>query len=257
MQRQLIVLVIAVVSGPAGILASSKQTVQIHTAKFKKALPGCDARPVSRCAKVSLEYPVVSEASSREAQQQLNHELENILLTPLEKGKPPGTAEEFATQILNHYEKWTEQGGNPHTSWSVERIIQVNDQSQNVFGVRLLERIEQGSQRAAKNTVYFNFHSQTGKLIQLSDLVNESHMDKLISIAERHFERNLFKPAQGEDNRAPGQEFVLPKNFAIERDGLRFRYEEDQIDPHSIAVPEFIVPCPEIKELLRPDANIP
>jgi len=61
----------------------------------------------------------------------------------------------------------------------------------------------------------------------------------------------------GEDNRAPGQEFVLPKNFAIESDGLRFRYEEDQIDPHSIAVPEFIVPCPEIKELLRPDANIP
>jgi hypothetical protein len=256
MRRQLIVLATVLVSMAGGILAS-KRTVQFHTAEFKRTLPGCEARPVSRCAKVGLEYPVVSEAPSREAQQQLNHELENILLTPLEKGKPPGTAEEFATQILNHYDKWVAQGASPHTSWSVERIIRVNDQSQNVFGVRLLERIEQGSQRAAKNTVYFNFRPQSGKLIQLSDLVDESHMDKLGSIAERHFERKLFKPTQGEDSRAPGQEFVLPKNFAIESEGLRFRYEEDQIDPHSIGVPEFVVPYSEIRELLRPDANIP
>jgi hypothetical protein len=44
----------------------------------------------------------------------------------------------------------------------------------------------------------------------------------------------------------------LPKNFAIEKDGFRFRYEEDQVDPHAIRTPEFVVPYSEIRDLLRP-----
>jgi hypothetical protein len=97
-------------------------------------------------------------------------------------------------------------------------------------------------------------------MIQLSDLIDDSQWARFTEIAKRHY-RKQAPPAneeeEGEQSKAAGQEFEVPKNFAIEADGLRFRYEEDQTDTRPNVTPEFVVPYREIRSLLHPDVKLP
>jgi hypothetical protein len=242
----------------AGFVAANPaggQRLAWNMEKFDKRLPGCDAHPVLNCASVNLSYPEIT-AGPPKGKAEISAAIQDMLLTPLEKGKEPSSPSEFASQILAHYENWVQQGGSPKISWIVERRIEVDYSSPMVFCVRLAERVEQGKQRPAKNTVYFNFRPEDGTLIQLSDLIRPDRMTEFTGIAKKHFHNKDQKVHTGEDMKRPGQEFSLPKNFAIEKDGLRFRYEEDQIDPHAIRTPEFVVPYPEIRDLLQPGIKL-
>lgn len=226
------------------------------TQKFDKHLPGCDAKPAQSCASVQFVYPEITAGPS-EGRAEISSAIHDMLITPIEKGKEPDNAEEFASQILAHYQTWLKQGGDSRLSWLVERKVEVDYSSPNVFSIRLLERVEQGKARAAKNTVYFNFRPEDGTLIQLSELIRPDRMTDFKEIARKHFHDKDQKVPTGEDAKVPGQEFSLPTNFAIEKDGLRFRYEEDQVDPHSIRTPEFVVPYSEIRGLLQQGVNLP
>jgi hypothetical protein len=236
--------------------ADSPAKIAWNMQKFDKHLPGCDARPVRNCASVQFIYPEISGGPS-EGRAEISSAVHDMLLTPIEKGKEPDNAEEFAAQILAHYQTWVKQGGDPQLSWTVERKIDVDYSSSNAFSIRLLERVEQGKTHAAKNTVYFNFRPEDGTLIQLAELIRPDRIAEFKKIAQRHFHNKDEKVPTGEDAKAPGQEFLLPKNFAIEKDGLRFRYEEDQVDAHSIRTPEFVVPYSEFRGLLQRGVNLP
>jgi hypothetical protein len=224
---------------------------------FEKQLAGCDSHPARNCAKVDLSYPEVTGGPTAEGKREISAAIQDMLLTPLEKGKPPSNADQFAAQILAHYETWLKRGGDPKISWGVERKIDVDYASPRTFTIRLLERVEQGKQRPAKNTVYFNFRPEDGTLIQLTELIRPDKMAEFNKIAEKHFHDKDRKVHTGEDARKPGQEFALPKNYAIDKEGLRFRYEEDQVDPHSIRTPEFVVPYKEIRKLLQTEVTLP
>lgn len=249
--------------GPIAILLAgftaaspaSNQKLAWVMEKFDKHLPGCEAHPTLNCASVNLNYPEIT-AGPPKGKAEISAAIQDMLLTPIEKGKAPGSPSEFASQILSHYEAWVKQGGSPKISWIVERRIEVNYNSPFVFCVRLAERVEHGKQRPAKNTVYFNFRPEDGTLIQLSDLIRPDRMAQFTEIARKHFNNKDQKVHTGEDLKRPGQEFALPKNFAIEKNGLRFRYEEDQIDPHAIRTPEFVVPYSEIRDLLQPGIKL-
>ena len=152
---------------------------------------------------------------------------------------------------------WLKHGGDAKIAWDVQRKIDVIYQSANVFTVKLFESVEQGTAHPAQNTVYFNFRPDSGRLIQLTDLIAAEDLEKFGEVVNKHLKKSAKKSPEGEDTKEPGQETELPKNFAIERDGLRFRYEEGQVDPNSDKIPEFLVRYSEIKKLLRPDARVP
>jgi hypothetical protein len=247
-------LMLGAVLSNASAAGNQKLTWDMH--KFNKRLPGCEAHPVAKCASVSFSYPEITSGPEKGVSE-IRSAIDDMLLTPLEKGKAPANADEFASQILDHYQSWLTHGGDARISWTVERKIDVDYSSPSVFSLRLLERIEQGKTHAAKNTVYFNFRPEDGTLIQLDELIQPEKMDAFRQVAQKHFHDKDHKVHAGEDTKRPGQDFALPKNFAIEKQGLRFRYEEDQIDPHAIRTPEFVVPYGEIRDLIRPGIKVP
>ena len=234
------------------------QSVTWKMLTVTKDLPGCQTRPSPlKCASVQLAYPTILSAPSAAGKDAINQQIQDMLLTPIEKGKHPATPDEFASQILAHYRVWLRHGGNAKIPWKVQRKIDPAFQSANVFSVKLFESVEQGTGHPAESTVYFNFRPDSGSLIQLTDLVAAADFDRFAEIVTRHYKKRASKSPAGEDTKEPGQEFELPKNFAVERDGLRFRYEEGQVNPNSNKAPEFVVKYSEIKKLLRPDAKVP
>ena len=239
-----------------GAAPNAAARVTYKMVEFKKQLPGCEQRPQTQCASVRLEYPAVQSAPES-GKAEIDSALEDMLLTPIEKGTHPKDPEDFAAGILGHYQDWLKKGGDPKIKWLVEREISVQHSSPQVFCIRLAERVQQGKARAAKNTVYFNFRPEDGTLVQLSELIRPDKMNVFNEIAKRHFNDKDRKVPAGEDQRRPGEDFFLPKNFAMEEDGLRFRYEEDQVDPRSIRTPEFVVPYKEFRNLLQKGVTLP
>ncbi len=240
----------------AAVDSRQEQKLDWKMQRFEKHLQGCDSHPKINCASVSLEYPEILAGPAR-GKVEISEALQDMLLTPIEKGEPPVDEDQFASQILNHYQSWLKQGGDAQISWAVERKIDVDYSSPQVFCIRLLERVEQGKERSAKNTVYFNFRPEDGTLIQLSELIQPRSMEQFKAIAQKHFKDKDQKVPAGEDAKLPGQLFALPKNFAIEKDGLHFRYEEDQVNPRSLRTPEFTVPYSDFRNLLQADIKLP
>jgi hypothetical protein len=260
MRRSLIALGLAAWLSVAAKAQTDQQNLTWKMQEFNKSLPGCQATPATRCAAVHLSYPVIETAPTEKAKQAIEHQIEDMLLTPLEKGKAPDSPEEFAGQILDHYQTWLKKGGSAGKPWAIERKIDVHYHSLHVLGLKFFQSVEQGAGHTAKNTVYFNFRPRDGSMIELSDLIDDSHFARFTKIAERHYRKHAPPATEEEDeeqSKAPGQEFEVPKNFAIEADGLRFRYEEDQANTHATVTPEFVVPYREIRSLLRPDAKLP
>ena len=69
--------------------AQENSTVQTQMQRFTKDLPGCHAKPgPSQCASIHLVYPEVVSAPTPKAQSAIEGEIADLILSPLEKGKP-------------------------------------------------------------------------------------------------------------------------------------------------------------------------
>lgn len=236
------------------------QAVQTKVQTFTKELPGCHATPRPfQCASVHLVYPEVVSALTAKAKSAIQDEIADLILTPLEKGKPPSTPDEFASQILAHYQEWVKHGGDPHIPWAVSRNLDVVYNSPNVLCLKLTQSVEQGTEHPVKSTVYLNFRPEDGLALQLSDLIETGRLAQFTAAARKHYTQQAapVRSTDSPNEEESGEQFALPKNFALEADGVHFRYDEEQIDPKSHGTPEFLVPYSEVRPFLRPDVKLP
>jgi hypothetical protein len=240
--------------------AQGTPAVQTNMQTFTKDLPGCHAKPTpSQCASIHLVYPEIVSAPTAKAQSAIEGEIGDLILSPLEKGKPPATPEAFASQIISHYQDWLRRGGDPKIPWAVSRSLDVLYNSPNVLCLRYTQTVELGNSHPAKSTVYLNFRPGDGKMLQVPDLIDESRMDQFTEAARRRYAQQAA-PARSTDSpneEESGEEFALPKNFAIEADGIHFRYDDEQVDPKSHRTPEFLVPYSQVRPYLKPDVKLP
>src|SRR6185312_6021322 len=107
--------------------------------------------------------------------------------------------------------------------------------------LRDTQRIELGNNHPAKSTVYLNFRPRDGKMLQVPDFIEESRVEQFTEAARKRYAQQA-SPARSTDSPnedESGEEFELPKNFAIEADGIHFRYDDEQVDPKSHRTPVF------------------
>ena len=223
----------------------AKQAVQTKMQTFAKDLPGCHSQSTPiRCASVHLAYPEVLSAPTAKAKTAIEQEISEMILAPLEKGKAPATAQEFASQILAHYQDWVRHGGDAHIPWAVSRKVEVAYNSPNVLCLRYSQSVEQGGAHPAADVLYVNFRPQDGSVLQLEDVIQGSRMNQFVQTAHKHYVRQAapVRSTDSPNEQEAGQQFAVPKNFAIEGDGLHFRYDDEQVDPKSHGTPEFLVP---------------
>jgi Protein of unknown function (DUF3298) len=248
-------------SGPTNQTPTGQtQAVQTNTQTFTKDLPGCHAKPnPSQCVSIHLAYAEIVSAPTPKAKAAMDGEIRDLILTPLEKGKAPATADEFASQIITHYQDWVRHGGDPKIPWAVTRSLDVVYNSPNVLCLKYTQSVELGKGHPAKSTVYMNFRPRDGRVLQIPDLIEESQLDKFTDAARKRYTQEAapVRSTDSPNEDESGDEFALPTNFAIEADGIRFRYDDEQIDPKSHGTPEFLVPYSLVRPYLKPDVKLP
>jgi hypothetical protein len=106
-----------------------------------------------------------------------------------------------------------------------------------------------GSPHPSASLEFFNFNMSNGELIHLSDLVNKGSKRKLNKIAEKILYKDYGKDMWDfEDG-----EFELNDNFKISEKGLTFLFNQYEIGPYAIGMPEIFIPYLKMKGLLKED----
>ena len=96
---------------------------------------------------------------------------------------------------------------------------------------------------------FYNFNLFNGDLIHLSDLLNFEAKAKLNKIAEK-----ILYKEYGEDMwDFEKEQFELNDNFEISEKGLTFLFNQYEIGPYAIGMPEIFIPYLKMKGLIKED----
>lgn len=106
-----------------------------------------------------------------------------------------------------------------------------------------------GTPHPSASLEFFNFDLSNGELIHFSDLINKGAKGKLNKIAEKILYKDYGKDMWDfEDG-----EFELNDNFEISEKGLTFLFNQYEIGPYAIGMPEIFIPYSKMKGLLKED----
>ena len=106
-----------------------------------------------------------------------------------------------------------------------------------------------GTPHPSASLEFFNFNLSNGELIHVSDLLNKGSKRKLNKIAEKILYKEYGKDMWDfEDG-----EFKLNDNFEISEKGLTFLFNQYEIGPYAIGMPEIFIPYSKMKGLIKED----
>ena len=105
-----------------------------------------------------------------------------------------------------------------------------------------------------------NYLRKNGKLLKYKDLFKKGAMQEFIKIAKTVFKKE-YKLKANEDLRGEKtgwykNQFQLPENFAITKDGLWLSYNVYEVTPRSVAPPEFLIPYSKLRNIIKPKGPI-
>ncbi len=106
-----------------------------------------------------------------------------------------------------------------------------------------------GTPHPSSSLEFFNFNLSNGELIHLSDLINKGTKGKLNKIAEKI----LYKESGRDMWDFEDGEFELNDNFEISDKGLTFLFNQYEIGPYAIGMPEIFIPYSKMKGLIKED----
>ncbi len=106
-----------------------------------------------------------------------------------------------------------------------------------------------GTPHPSSSLEFFNFNLSNGELIHVSDIVNKGTKGKLNKIAEKILYKEYGKDMWDFED---GQ-FELNDNFEISEKGLTFLFNQYEIGPYAIGMPEIFIPYSKMKGLIKED----
>jgi uncharacterized protein DUF3298 len=108
--------------------------------------------------------------------------------------------------------------------------------------------------------LFANFESSTGRAVVLTDLLRESALAKLETVAEENFRHdNKLSPTESlSDNgyNFPGDRFRLNKNFGVGEKNLVFLFNTYEISAGAMDATEVTIPYVQIHDLVKPDLHL-
>ena len=106
-----------------------------------------------------------------------------------------------------------------------------------------------GTPHPSSSLEFFNFNLSNGELIHLSDLIKKGAKGKLNKIAEKILYKDYGKDMWDFEN----GDFELNDNFEISEKGLTFLFNQYEIGPYAIGMPEIFIPYSKMKGLIKED----
>lgn len=184
------------------------------------------------------------------ADQQINQFVQENLV--LDSGKT--SLEQMGKEFIDAYEKFYEQAEFKR-SWFREETDSVVVQTPSYIGFTSFFYEYMGGAHGNYYTRYYNYDTSTNKEILLDEIIDESRLATLTTIAEGIFRKqeNLEDTTSLSENYFfKDDKFALPRNFILQKEGLLFIYSIYEIKPYVSGETKLLIPYSAIDTLLTP-----
>lgn len=232
--------------------------VKFQKKSFSKAFDSTNTKS-ENYVHIKIDYVEFTETKSAVVKGSLNKVVEDYISAPIFEEKTK-TLEELAQSLINDYKKQKKEFPDFPGGYELERNVEVLYSNDKLVCVKFNEYSFFGGAHPNSVMFYTNVDLQTGKTIKLGELFVDRYKDELNKIAEKYFrkEREL-KP--DEDLEQAGfwfneNKFSVNENFAIQKSGLSFFFNDYEVTSHAAGPTLIEVPYSELKSIIKPSGII-
>ena len=172
-------------------------------------------------------------------------------------GAAPTTPELSARAMQESFKEYlSAMDDNQHSwEWSAKGSTYLNEKG--LLGYEVESYSFTGGAHGIGTQTYLLFSTFSGKLLSLDDFIEPESRTSLEKEGELFFRKSL-ELQEGADLEASGfwfpeNQFYLPENFKLEKEGVRFRFEVYEVGPYALGGLEFTMPWKAVKPFLRAD----
>ncbi len=208
-----------------------------------------DAPFESKCAKVSLKYPVVKDGQTN-LQQNVNNWAKDFLVSLLDPGLEldEETSLESAIQgFFDMHKEMTAEMPDMPGYYTVEVTDTTLMQSDELLTLRMDAYSNTGGAHPNSTAAIATFDMKTGKHLRPVDLVQD--LEKLYALAEQKFRETQKEAFEEGFDFTESWPFVIAENVGMTTEGLFFCYVPYEVTPYALGFTEFVIPYDELEKL--------
>jgi hypothetical protein len=213
----------------------------------------------NRCATFEVDYPILKTQTpgTKTINDSILYYVKYGLDLNSEARKPNISVRDLGQAFIKEYETYVSDqlaGENADyiTSWFMECDAMLSYQSPKAVSVMINKYTFAGGAHPNTYTSTLNFDLNTGKTLQLKDLITD--MNKLKAMAEKKFRevRDLSPDTDFNDEGYFWEGgFQLPENFSLDTNGLQFFYNTYEVASYAQGPTEFLLSWKELEGIVR------
>lgn len=207
------------------------------------------------CAKIEFRYPFIEEGPEP-AKKIINDFINEDLIRSIysfEEGSPSDlNLEEAGERFMKGYRSLKNESPDATAMWEVGTNGEIILQNANFITLRLQNHSYTGG---AHPNYYINvttFDLNNGKQLGWQDMITDTSAIKLLGKAK-------FKETRSSDGEEflwedyfGGEEYLLPENFGLTKQGLYFSYNYYEAAPYAAGPTEYTIPFEALKNIIDP-----
>lgn len=231
--------------------AEASTALRFEGRSFGKQSSTCDTDSM-RCAKAEITYPeaVVGDPVVMQA---VNDTIHYYVRASLALGEGfPETIEEGVDSFIQSYETYILEDSIYITPWEVQTNGKVLYQSPKYISIEITNYTYTGGAHPNAYVNLLTFDANTGRKLQLTDLVSDTA--KLKEMVEMKFKEARELPATAnliEEGFFWDGVFMLPANIAVTNEGLYFMYNPYEAAAYAAGPTEFTISYDALKGILK------
>ncbi len=214
---------------------------------------GCES-PDSLCAKIVVEYPVLDESETDSALGEIQKKIDELVAQPVITEEKFDSFEQTAKHFIAEYQNFVREFPDTKQSWEVKRTTKIVFNRIPILSFQHEDFSYTGGAHPNTMIKYYNFKTTTGELLKLDQIINAEKLPDLLTLAESEFR----KSAQIDKNKSleeagfwfDNNQFYLPDNYLITKEGLKFLFNSYEVAPYSMGQIEFEIPYDKLKGML-------
>ncbi len=237
-----------------GKKTSNENDLSYKIEKYEMQSEGCDTLREDNCAKIIIEFPLITSFENAKVKDKINNSIESLFSSNKEIGNGEADINSEMKSFITDYEDFISEFPDAFQSWFIERTGEVKLNKGNIFSIDYMEYSYTGGAHPNTYVMFKNYHLTDGEEITLDEIIPADKQEELTNIAETEF-RKLKELTPDADLGQAGfwfenNEYYLSDNFLISDSSLVFYYNNYEITAYSFGPTELIIPLSKIKSLV-------
>jgi len=245
--------------GGCGGKENSDTKIKYSIKHYENKFGSCDSSDAG-CAKVLFEYPEINYAFNSSVEDSISNCIQQFLISSYSDYRKTRSLDSMTESFFSDYENNLQDVPNYSLPWEINNTIVIVYNDRSIVSLQSVVYSFTGGAHGNEVVYFANLNSQSGKRLQLSDLLVPRYKKEIDNIGEKIFRKD--KALEAAENLEDAgywfqdNKFTTNENFGIKTNGLVFYFNSYEIAPYAMGPAELFIPYSEIKNLIKKDGSL-